>query len=671
MKTILLTSVTINKYKSYETSQQFEVDDKVTVLVGKNESGKTAALEATAKTNYFQEDNKFKFSVTHDYPRNEKKKYGKTGDVAKVCTCNYRISAGLMAEIAEEVGKESYKSDTFSITTNYENGKSIGGINVNAHAFLEHFIRVNQITNSEEVEAIRLTKSLEDIQKCRVKLQAEHSAKQEQENASAGQAGRPAVVIAQPTLIGVMDKLTPYFPKKSDSWEPLDFFVYNRFIKPSVPKFLYYDEYYALPSRIDIQKLQAKALGSEEELQTASALFEYADIDINELISAPTFENFISELEATGNLITGELFHYWKTNAELRVRFQIERVQEADGLHHVLDIRVENLKHNMSLPLGNRSKGFNWFFSFIVWFSKIQEDKNSNYVLLLDEPGLNLHASAQADLLRYIEDLSESYQVVYSTHSPFMVDSNSLHRVRTIFDGPQGSVISESIQERDPDTLFPLQAALGYDIAQNLFVSKNNLLVEGAADLIYLTFVSAELQAVGREGLDDGITIVPVGGLDKVVSFISLLRGSKLNIVCLLDSFTDQKGKQRVDDLVRENIIKEKNIRFFDEFAAVGGLADIEDLFDADEYLKLFNGVFEKDHGIIAVTQLKANERILPQINKIISRDRFNHYRPAHYLASQQDKKFKLSEATLGRFEKMFVAINVLFRKVKSASHEE
>lgn len=670
MKSILLTSVTINKYKSYETPQSYDVDDRVTVLVGKNESGKTAALEATAKTNYFQEDEKFKFSVTHDYPRNEKKKYDKSDEVAEVVTCHYRISSELMAVIANEIGENALQSNVFSITSDYENGRKIGGITVNAKAFLDHFIAINEIVDAGDVGAISQVKSLDEIQTCRNKLVAEHNAKQEQENARAAQAGTPPIVFPQPSLIGAMDKLSSYFPKSSGSWAPLNFYVYTRFIKPSVPKFLYYDEYYALPSRIDVQKLQAKTLETEEQ-QTAGALFELADININELISAPSFESYIAELEATGNHITRELFNYWRTNSELRVRFQMDRVQVATELHHVLDIRVENLKHGMSLPLGNRSKGFNWFFSFIVWFSKIQEDKNSNYVLLLDEPGLNLHASAQADLLRYIEDLSGTYQVIYSTHSPFMVDSNSLHRVRTIFDGPQGSVISESIQERDPDTLFPLQAALGYDIAQNLFVSKNNLLVEGTADLIYLTFLSAELQAAGREGLDDDITVVPVGGLDKVVSFISLLRGSKLNIVCLLDSFTDQKGKQRVDDLIREKIIKEKNIRFFDEFATVGKLADIEDLFDADEYLKLFNGVFEKEHGKIAVTQLKANERILPQINRIISKERFNHYRPAHFLASQQDKKFKLSDATLGRFEKMFASINGLFRKAKGASPDE
>ena len=75
--------------------------------------------------------------------------------------------------------------------------------------------------------------------------------------------------------------------------------------------------------------------------------------------------------------------------------------------------------------------------------------------------------------------------------------------------------------------------------------------------------MSGILESENRVGLKSGVTIVPVGGLDKVATFIALLKASKLNIACMLDSFTDQAGKQRVNDLIRHKIIKEKNIRFF------------------------------------------------------------------------------------------------------------
>ena len=123
------------------------------------------------------------------------------------------------------------------------------------------------------------------------------------------------------------------------------------------------------------------------------------------------------------------MFEYWTTNENLEIRFDIEHT--TNNIRY-LNIRIYNSKHRVTLPLKNRSKGFLWFFSFLVWFSKIQGDKNSNYILLLDEPGLSLHASAQNDLLRFIDEkLAPEYQVIYTTHSPFMIDSLKLNEVRT------------------------------------------------------------------------------------------------------------------------------------------------------------------------------------------------------------------------------------------------
>jgi predicted ATP-dependent endonuclease of OLD family len=196
-----------------------------------------------------------------------------------------------------------------------------------------------------------------------------------------------------------------------------------------------------LPSRISIEKLQKNEL-NENEYKTARALFELADINTEEILNAENFEDFIAELEATESIISDELFKYWQTNKNLQITFQIDKLEQTDQrnntriVEHILDVRVKS--KGVSLPLRNRSKGFNWFFSFLVWFKKIQEDKNSNYVLLLDEPGLNLHASAQADLLRFLEDLSEKYQIIYTTHSPFMIAPDKLHRVRTILETDEG-----------------------------------------------------------------------------------------------------------------------------------------------------------------------------------------------------------------------------------------
>lgn len=638
-----LKEVKVSKYKSYLETQVVSIEDKITTLVGKNESGKTAFLEAIAKFNYFEKDPKFQFDVTADFPRNELKKYQRENEPVEVIKCTFEISDELLLEISEVLGADIFKTKTFSYGMKYDGSASWYDLSANEELFLKNYIK-NSTLAPEATEELKGIKSFKALETLIGTTQNEEVKKLYQE-------------------------LKKQFIDKAIKWDNIiQGYIAQNYLKPNFPKFWYFDEYFSLPSRVNINRLQSNQIDAEltaEALKTSKALFELAGIDIAKLVNASTFETFIAELEATSNEITDQIFEYWSTNENLEIKFEIETVknpQNPNVIEKVLDIRVRNTRHRVSLPLKNRSKGFNWFFSFIVWFSKIQSDGNKNFILLLDEPGLNLHASAQADLLRYIEDLAKEYQVIYTTHSPFMIDSNHLERVRTVYDSDVGSIISSVIQEKDPDTLFPLQAALGYDIAQNLFISKNNLLVEGPADLLYLTIMSSILESERREGLTESITIVPIGGMDKVASFISLLKGNKLNIVCLLDSFSDQKGKQRIDDLIKRKIIKDKNVRYFDEFVKTSNSkADIEDLFEKSEYLDLFNKAFT-DFKDFEVTDLDDKlPNILQQLNKLINKDHFNHYRPANQLAKMSVDSNYFSKDTLDRYENLFKEINKLF----------
>ncbi len=650
-----LTKVTIHKYKCVETEQEFNADENITILVGMNESGKTSVLEALAKTNYFQKDEKFKFKPTHDYPRKEKKKLDKSGEDPYAITCEYFIPDSMLQKIAVDVGKNVFTQTTFTVSTRFSNKRTFGTIECNTQKFVELKTAQMGISSKTLNEKLIQVNSIKELEAMIAEYTDENYTK-------------------------ALESLKKYYEDKW-GWKttPLNEYISRVYLDAALPKFLYYDEYYALPSRISIENLQEEVL-EEEELKTAKALFDLADINVNEIIDSENYEDFKAELEATQATITNELFKYWETNRNLEIEFSIDKVEKKEErnyrspqngqevivsdvsiVEHVLDIRVKNRRSGVSLPLKNRSKGFNWFFSFLVWFKKIQEDKKSNYILLLDEPGLNLHAAAQANLLKFLKDLSLDYQIIYTTHSPFMIESDNLHKVRTVLETENGSVISDSIQEKDPNTLFPLQAALGYDIAQNLFISKHNLLVEGASDLLYLTVMSSILQASGRTGLDSKITIVPTGGLDKVSTFISLLRGSSLNIVCLLDTFRDSKGKAKLDDMIEQKIIAQKKIKFFHEFLTGYTTADIEDLFTKEDYLKIYNEAFTDKE--IKLSDLNSTIKpILIQISKLLNlTDGFNHYRPANKLASKGvDAKF-FDAVTLDNFEKVFVEINRLF----------
>lgn len=643
---IKLKKVEIDKYKSFLEKQEIDIEDGVTRIVGKNESGKTALLEAISKFNYFDsKDDTFEFNSTNDYPRGKLKTYQQ--DYPKndfeVIKCTFELSDSLLEAIKQDVGEGVFDSKEIVISKKYNNTK-VYTITTNVNKFINNFLGNYSIDN-ETLNALNKSESLEDLIE---KLKSNES------------------------LNHILNDLNEKYIKKAfDDFEnKISGYIAKEYISKNLPEFLYFDEYYSLPGTINLNKFKSGNINAEftkEQNDITKALFELANIDIDKVMNSDDYEDFIAELEATSNNITDKLLEYWTTNKNLEIEFDIQSKENPSTrvVEKILQIRIKNTKHRVTLPLKNRSKGFIWFFSFLVWFSKVQEKEN--LIILLDEPGLNLHAEAQNDLLRYIDtELKPNYQVIYTTHSPFMIDSEKLDEVRTVYDSndsKKGSIISNALEEKDQGTLFPLQAALGYNLAQNLYISEKNLLVEGVADLMYLTVMSGILNSLGREGLSDDITIVPVGGLDKVATFISLLRGNKLNIVCLLDTFTDQKGKARLENLIQEKIIKENQIKFFNQYIDRLNIADIEDMFNIDEYLDLFNNEFKNEYSKITKKQIDEKMPIIPQINKIINKNRFNHYRPSRYLTSLCVGNDYFSNDTLGRFENLFKDINKLLAK--------
>ena len=630
---MLLKKVTIHKYKSFLTEQSYTVEDRITRIVGKNESGKTALLEALAKSNYFEDNADFQFDKDLDYPRSELIK-AKNENPA-VLTCEYELSDENVESVEDEYGEGIISKQTFSLTSYYDNTHTTTGVAVDFNVFKNWLITSFDVGDQgkELLRAVSSFSALEDV------------------------------VSENETTPGMKEIQTELnkIKKGAGKWKnPLEGYIYLTYISPAVPKLWYFSDYFSLPCRINLNEFATgKPTGSlsSEEFKIAKALFELSGLQLSDIQSEANFEAFKAQLEATSNSITDDMFEYWTTNQNLEIRFDIEHA--ANNVRY-LNIRIYNSKHRVTLPLKNRSKGFLWFFSFLVWFSKIQGNTDSKYILLLDEPGLSLHASAQSDLLRFIDEkLAPEYQVIYTTHSPFMIDSLKLNEVRTVYDtqNPKvGSVVSDAVEEKDSDTLFPLQAALGYTIAQNLYVSPNNLLVEGISDLVYLNHFSSALKALGREGLSDDVTIVPVGGADKIATFISLMRGNELSTVCLLDTFTDQSAETRLKKMVEQKIIADKKIIYYHSVLEQS-FADIEDMFTKDEYVILYNGAFGTS---IKTADIDVDKPIMSQLKRLNGNKSFNHYSPANYMAKNIGM-LTFSDETLNHFEKLFIAINKKF----------
>lgn len=306
--------------------------------------------------------------------------------------------------------------------------------------------------------------------------------------------------------------------------------------------------------------------------------------------------------------------------------------------------------------------------------SQLKKIHGDDLIVLLDEPGLSLHAKAQGDLLRYInEKLKPSHQVIYTTHSPFMVPSDDLLSVRTVEDvvrtndraDPEilGTKVRDDVLGTDRDTLFPLQGALGYEITQTLFVGPNSLLVEGPSDLLYLTAFSNELRHRKRVALDQRWVVCPVGGIDKVGAFMSLFQGNRLNVAVLTDF---AKGaKKRIEDLRKSRILKDGHVLSAEAYTGTEE-ADVEDLLGGVAYPALVNACYslpdskrvpEVASGQRAVKSVEGHFRTLAP-----SDPAFDHFAPASFLVENPALLASLPdvEAALDRFEKLFIDVNQL-----------
>jgi predicted ATP-dependent endonuclease of OLD family len=307
-------------------------------------------------------------------------------------------------------------------------------------------------------------------------------------------------------------------------------------------------------------------------------------------------------------------------------------------------------------------------------------DEESDIIILLDEPGLTLHGKAQADLLRYIEEeLLPHHQVIFTTHSPFMVPADKLQCVRVVEDvvdrsgtrpAVEGTKVRSDVMATDRDTLFPLQGALGYDLTQSLFVGKNTILVEGPSDILYLQALSAALKRRGREGLDSRWVLCPSGGLDKVRSFVSLFGGNQLNVAVLTD--LAKSDKKKIEDLKRSQILAAQKIHTFEEFTGKD-VSDVEDVFAPELFSRIVNAAYAlpTKHALSKTKLQNAAEGVIRQVKQAEalfnvmpeSIPTYDHFTPASWLISNPailDTDEAGVDVTLDRAEAIFKLYNSL-----------
>ena len=574
-----LTRIHIREFKSIQDSTEVKIGD-VTCLVGKNESGKTALLQALYRLNPFIEANG-NFDVTDDYPRRAVSDYkkdveAKRRESAQVVQATYALASDDINAVEEIFGSECLKDENPAVTLHkgYSNKVECDGLNVDDKAALTHLVKAAGLPQP-------LTVKLLDQETAEAMVDALADAEQTE----------------------AVQKLQPMLRKISESDAGVSYVAYDHILDDRIPKFLYFDEYYQMKGQDSLEALRQRVEsgGLEGPDYPLLGLIDLAGLDLNQLAAPGRTEALLANLEAAENQLTQKVLNHWSQNRHLRMKFDIRPAQPEDpaGMTNGMNIwgRVHDTKHMVSTALGTRSRGFVWFFSFLAWYSQLRK-QNENLILLLDEPGLSLHAKAQADLLRYFEEeLKPYHQLIYTTHSPFMVDPRHFERVRIVQDlsieldsdnlpeDRQGTQVITEVLDATPDSLFPLQGALGYEITQTLFIGPNCLVVEGPSDLRYIQTVSALLQEKGKAGLSADWTVTQAGGSGKISAFVALIGAQKdLKVAVLIDY--QKNDRQSIEHLYKMKLLEKKGIFTYAQFTEADE-ADVEDMFDPKFYLRL------------------------------------------------------------------------------------
>ena len=650
-----LTKVHTTNFQSIQDSTEFEIGD-VTCLVGKNEAGKTALLKALYRLNPINEMDS-DFDVIDDYPSRNVSDYvddvqAERREPAQVVQATYALETDDIVAVTEVFGPKCFKDKKpiLILKKGYSNEVTFDGLRIDEGAALKHLVMTAGLSEPLKDELIKHTTATEMVEQLANTEQTE----------------------AMQNLMSMLQDISEHDVSR---------LAYNNIIWERIPKFLYFDEYYQLKGQDNVEALmQRKANNTLEESDyPLLGLIELASLDLEQLINPTRTASLFSRLNAVENRLTAKVLTYWSQNQHLRMRFDIRHAapEDPEGMTSGMNIwgLVRDTKHMVDTALGTRSRGFVWFFSFLAWYSQLHQE-GENLILLLDEPGLSLHAKAQADLLRYFEEeLKPHHQIIYTTHSPFMVDPTRFDRVRIVQDlsiepnsddlpeEQQGTQVTTEVLEARPDSLFPLQGALGYEIYQNLFVGPNCLVVEGVSDLLYLQTISTLLEKNGMAGLSSDWTITPVGGSDKVATFVALIGAQKhLNVAALIDY--QKKDQQSIENLYKRKLLKQQQVLTYADFVT-GNEADVEDMFDAAFYLTLVNHEFGSS---LTVDDLpEGAPRIVSRLeqhfenNPLPNGAKFNHYRPARYFSENIGSlESELTDLQLDRFQQAFNDLNKL-----------
>ena len=319
------------------------------------------------------------------------------------------------------------------------------------------------------------------------------------------------------------------------------------------------------------------------------------------------------KIEKLNNEITLNFQDYWRQSLgrtnKIKIHFELEHYDNSHPEKMGKPYMEFWIKDDQErLYPKQRSRGVRWFLSFYLELkANAIENKDRSKVFLIDEPGLSLHARAQEDVLKVFEDIKEDIQIIYSTHSPHLINLNKLYRLlavqRAIEDDMRSETVifsPKSLNDASTDTLSPIYTLMGTKMSDHQFVKKkNNIIVEDTPTYYFLSTIF-DLASYPKE-----LYFLPSTDVHNVPTLVNLLMGWRLDFIVLLDD--DPEGN-RVYQELRSNIYLNNDEIASKKLVKLDGLGSVEDLFSTIDFknfvLHQRVGITEKNSEYIELNDI-------------------------------------------------------------------
>ncbi len=348
-----LLSVRIQDFRCIEDSTEFPITD-VICLVGKNESGKTALLKALYKLKPDVES-KAQFEPANDYPKRKWRPDQPIPANPPAVTTKWKLDAADVAVLEKQFGAGTIADHSFTITKGYVDNKRYYALRTDDGAAVKHLI--GELKLSEEEKAVSGGLDLKSIQKA----------------------------VAEAKEIGAsQQKLLDTFKQRYPNG------VNNAVVQAvhdRVPTFLYFDSYLTLPGIVSVDALAGRKAQNKltDQDQVFLALLALAGTSLDKVHGLGTYEEFNSKLRAVSNQVTDQIFKYWSQNKHLDVEMKLDAARSGDpppfNSGWIFRTRIDNRRHRADTSFDDRSSGFVWFFSFLVWFNQLKQTYGNNLLI--------------------------------------------------------------------------------------------------------------------------------------------------------------------------------------------------------------------------------------------------------------------------------------------------